>query len=277
MFDPKPTRYPFPEFTDRHYLVVKKNDGTVFDESYPYFDDSFSARFVRFWTRVLLNVLVFPVNRVRLGLKIRGRENVRKNRALLKGGVISCANHVHLWDYICVMDAARPFKTHVLVWAPNIRGENGKMIRAVGGVPIPENDHKATAAYARAIRDRLKSGAWLHIYPEGSMWEYYAPVRPFKSGAAYFAAECGKPVLPLGFSYREPGWIRKKLFRQTALFTLTVGEPLLPDENLPRRERERDLVKRSHEAVCRLAGIDPGKNVYQPVFDNSKRIDYYPL
>ena len=40
-------------------------------------------------------------------------------------------------------------------------------------------------------------------------------------------------------------------------------------------EREKDLTIRSHEAVCRLAGIDPKKNIYKPVFDHSKRIDYY--
>ncbi|MBP5289744.1 MAG: 1-acyl-sn-glycerol-3-phosphate acyltransferase [Clostridia bacterium] len=275
MFDPKPTRYPFPEYTDRHYLVVKKNDGTVFDENYPFFDDSFPARAKRFLTRILLFILVFPVNRVRLGLVIRGKKNVKKNRDLLKGGVISCANHVHLWDYICVMEAVWPFKPDVLVWAPNIRGENGRMMRSVGGVPIPDAGHRATRAYGAAIRKYLASGGWLHLYPEGSMWEFYAPIRPFKNGVGYLAVQNGKPVLPMGFSYRKPGWIRKKVFRQQATFTLTVGEPVFPDPDLPKREREEDLVRRCHEAVCRLAGIEPEENLYPPLFDRTKRVDYY--
>ena len=107
---------------------------------------------------------------------------------------------------------------------------------------------------------------WLHIYSDGSMWEYYAPVRPFKRGAAHIACDCDKPVLPLAFSYREPGRIRKHIFRQIATFTLTIGEPLMPDKSLNPREREKDLTVRNHDAVCRL---------YPAEFKDSKRVDYY--
>ena len=98
MFDPKPTKYPFPEYTDRHYLVLKKDDGTVFDKNYPYIDRSRSFRFKQFLVRVLLYIIVFPVATVRLGLRIKGRKIIKQNKELLKNGVVSCANHVHLWD-----------------------------------------------------------------------------------------------------------------------------------------------------------------------------------
>ena len=274
-FDPKPTGYPFGEYTDMHYLVVKKNDGTVFDESYPYIDGSLRARTVRALFRILLVILAFPVMRIRLGLKIRGRENLRKHREELKGGVISCANHVHLWDYLAVSRAVFPFVPNVLVWAPNIRGENGKMMRSVGGIPVPEGSPKATAAMLSAVTGLIRGGGWLHIYPEGSMWEYYRPVRPFKRGVAYFACVTGRPVVPIGFSYRRPGWIRRTVFRQKALFTVEIGEPLLPDASLPRRERETDLLKRCHAAVCGLCGIGPSEDIYPPVFDRTRRVDYY--
>lgn len=275
MFDPKPTKYPFPKYTDRHYLVLKKDNGTVFDKNYPYIDRSPAFRFKQFLTRVLLYTIVFPLATLRLGLKIKGRKILKKNKELLRGGVVSCANHVHLWDYIAVMKAIRPFRSNLLAWDKNIRGENATIIRMVGGIPIPVGDPHATGAFVHTIKNLLKGGGWLHIYAEGSMWEYYAPIRPFKSGVGYFASQCNKPILPMAFSYREPGWIRKKIFRQTALFTLSIGEPILPDENLKRKEREEDLVRRAHESVCRLAGIDPKDNLYPPIFDNTERIDYY--
>ncbi|MBO4452974.1 MAG: 1-acyl-sn-glycerol-3-phosphate acyltransferase [Clostridia bacterium] len=277
MFDPKPTRYPFPKYTDRHYLVVKKNNGAVFDGDYPYVDESRPFRFKQALTRLALNLLVFSLASVRLGLKIRGRENVKKNRELLKKGVVSCANHVHLWDYICVMKAIRPFRSNLLAWDVNVRGENAGLIRMVGGIPIPVGDPHASVAFAGAIRKLLDKGGWLHVYAEGSMWEFYAPIRPFKTGAAYFAVQCDKPVLPMAFSYREPGFVRKKIFRQDACFTLSVGEPLFPDKTLPRRERVTDLTARMHDSVCRLAGIDPAENIYPAVFDNSTRVDYYDI
>ena len=109
------------------------------------------------------------------------------------------------------------------------------------------------------------------------MWEYYAPIRPFKSGIGYFACQFEKPIVPMAFSYRKPNWIRRKIFRQIACFTLSIGEPLLADPTLPRKQREADLVKRCHEEVCRLAGIDPAKNLYPPIFEQTKRIDYEVL
>ncbi|MBQ7603325.1 MAG: 1-acyl-sn-glycerol-3-phosphate acyltransferase [Clostridia bacterium] len=276
-FDPKPTKYPFPEDTGSHYLVVKKNNGTVLDKNYPYVDESGAGKLKRGLARLALDVFAFLVMRVRLGLRVLGRENIKKNRELLKGGAVSCANHVHLWDYMAIMYAVRPFRTNILAWAKNIRGENGTLIRLVGGVPVPEGDVRASIAMISAVKKLVTGGGWIHVYAEGSMWEYYRPIRPFKSGAAYFAVKCGRPLVPLGFSYRKPGWIRRRIFRQTALFTLNIGEPLVPDETLPENKRIEDLIVRSHDAVCRLAGIDPAENLYPPVYDGSKRVDYYPL
>ena len=276
MFDPKTDRFPYPPETDKHYLKVHKDRGIVFDTEYPYIDRSKGFLFRQGVVRFLLNAFVFWIAAIRMGLKIEGRENIRKYKDVLKNGVVSVANHVHMWDYIAVMTAIRPFRSNLLAWAPNVNGENGTLIRMVGGIPIPEGNTAATKTYLKVMRDLLQNRhGWLHIYAEGSMWEYYRPVRPFKRGAAHIACDSDKPILPLGFSYREPGWIRKHIFRQIATFTLHVGEPLFPNKELNAKEREKDLLIRSHEAVCRLVGIDPEENLYPAVFDNSKRIDYY--
>ena len=275
MFDPKTQKYPYPMDTDKHYLEVHMDRGIKFDTNYPYVDQSKSMRFKRGLTRALLYAVVWPVATVRLGLRIEGRKNLRKHRDVLKQGAVSCANHVHMWDYIGIMKAVRPFKTGILVWAPNVNGENGTMIRLVGGIPIPENDLAATREYVRQVTDYVNDGGWLHIYPEGSMWEYYAPIRPFKPGAAYFACKCNKPVVPLAFTYREPGWIRKHIFHQIACFTAHIGEPVFPDPALGGKAQREDLTVRCHDAVCRLAGFDPADSLYPPIYNDSKRIDYY--
>ncbi len=275
MFDPRTNRYPYPEITDRHYLEIHKDRGLVFDASYPYIDRSKWFVFRQNVVRFLLNVVVFPATVIRLGLKVEGRENIKKHKAVLDNGVISVCNHVHMWDYLAVMKAIRPHRPNLLVWDKNVNGENGTLIRLVGGIPIPENSVAAQKAHLKAISGLLNDHGWLHIYAEGSMWEYYQPVRPFKRGAAMIAVSNDKPILPLGFSYREPGWIRRHIFRQIAVFTLHVGEPIFPDKNLKPKEREQDLTIRSHRAVCSLVGIDPDKSRYESEFNDSKRIDYY--
>ncbi len=276
MFDPKTNKFPYPIDTNKHYLEVHKDRGIVFDTEYPYIDRSKGFRFKQDMVRALEYALVFFLCTVRLGLKIEGRENLKKHRDVLKNGVISVANHVHMWDYIAVMKAIRPYRSNLLVWAPNVNGENGTLIRMVGGIPIPEGSVAATKMYLKAISGLLKDDhGWLHIYAEGSMWEYYAPIRPFKKGPARIACSNDKPILPLGFSYREPGWVRKNIFHQAAKFTLHIGEPLFPNKELGPKEREKDLTIRCHDEVCRLVGIDPKDSIYPPVFDNSKRVDYY--
>ena len=275
MFDPRTNRYPYPEQTDRHYLEIHKDRGFVFDSSYPYVDKSKMFRFRQALTRLLLNTVVFPLATIRLGLKIEGRENIRKYKDVLDCGVVSVCNHVHMWDYIAVMKAIRPYRSNLLAWAPNINGENGTLIRMVGGIPIPEDTVAGQKAFLKAISNLLNEHGWLHIYAEGSMWEYYQPIRPFKRGASLIAVSNDKPVIPLGFSYREPGWIRKHIFKQIACFTLHIGEPIYPDKTLKLKEREKDLTIRANRAVCTLVGIDPDKNIYEPEFNDSKRIDYY--
>ena len=275
MFDPKTNRYPYPEKTDQHYLEIHKDRGIVFDESYPYIDKSGWFRFKQGVARIVLNVIIFPMTKIRLGLKVEGRENLKKHKDVLDNGVVSICNHVHLWDYFAVLKALRPYKPNVLVWDKNINGEDGVSIRLVGGIPLPENNADGQEACLLALDKFLSEHGWLQIYAEGSMWEYYAPIRPFKRGAAFMAVRNDKPVIPMGFSYREPGWVRKHVFHQIALFTLHIGEPIYPDKTLKPRERVNELTVRANKAVCALVGINPDENLYEPVFNDSKRIDYY--
>ena len=273
MFDPKSTKYPYTEFTDQHYLVVKKNNGLVFDANYPYLDNSKGFKFKRWWVRVLLYIIVFPMTIIYLGLRIKGRKNLKKYKDQLKNGAITVSNHIHLWDYICIMKAVRPKRTNVIVWAPNIRGESGALMRLVGGIPIPDDNKEGTVAFDKAIGNLLDNQGWLQIYAEGSMWEYYMPIRPFKTGAASLACRHDKPILPFGFSFRKPSWIRKHVFKQDAAITLTVGEPIFKDENLSGKAQIEDMTIRVHNAVCLLAGIEPKENLYPPIFDHNRRID----
>ena len=275
MYDPKTKKYPFPEDTGSHYIILKENVGTVFDTDYPYYDHSKKMKRKQAFTRFLLHLIVFPICRIRLGLRIHGKKNIKEHAELLKKGVVSCSNHVHFWDFIAIMDAVKPFKPYVLVWAENVRGENRHLIRKVRGVPIPDSGFHALNVMSQETKKHIEDGAWVHVYAEGSMWEYYMPVRPFKDGASFYSASCDKPIVPLGFSYRRPGWIRRIIFKQIALFDLHIGEPLFPNHSLPFEERKTDLVKRSHAAVCRLCGIDPEDNLYPPVYDHSTRVDYY--
>lgn len=267
-FNPIATEYPYTEYTDGHYLKITKDNGQVFDTSYNYVDTSFSYRFKRFWVRFLLIVLVFPLMKIRLGLKIKGRENLKKNGEILKGGAITVSNHVHLWDYIAIMKALRPKWPMLLAWKKNLNGQDAALVRLVGGIPIPEGV-AAFRKFNSEVENYISNSGYLHIYPEGSMWEYYEYVRPFKRGAFHYSVKLNKPVIPMAFSYRRPGGPLKK-FRK-ACFTLEIGEPLLPDPQLKYAEAVEELAVRCHKAVTALAGLSPEENLYESLYDHSRK------
>jgi len=272
-YDPKQTKYPYPEDTSEHYLKIKKDNKLVFDKDYPYVDNSKSFKFKQKIARFLLNLIVFPSTGFKVGLKIEGKKILKENKELIKKGVVSISNHIHMWDYICIMKAIKPFKPYTLVWAPNIRGENGKLARIVGGIPIPDNNLSGTASFMKSVNKLLNDGNWLHIYSEGSMWEYYKPIRPFKTGAFSFAIINDKPIIPMAFSYRKCG-ILGKILKQPARLTLRIGEPIFLNKSLPKKEQKNDLIIRCHNKICELADINPKDNIYEPIYNDSKRIDY---
>lgn len=274
-FDPQTKRYPYPENTDQHYLKVVEREHLVFDENYSYIDESKSFKFKRFWFNILLVTVMFPLTRIRMNLRIKGRENLKKYRKILENGAITVSNHVHMWDFPALMFALKEPSLKVLVWSKNLMGENRKFIRMSGGIPVPAEDPAAMAAMYFSVVDYLRKGNWLHIYSEGSMWEFYQPIRPFKDGAARFSYACKKPILPIAFTYRKNGFIREKIFNSPASLTINIGEPIQPDLDIPANEGRKQLTIQVHDAVCRLAGIDPVDNIYPPFFNNDKRVDYY--
>ncbi|MCQ2800794.1 MAG: 1-acyl-sn-glycerol-3-phosphate acyltransferase [Bacilli bacterium] len=265
-------KYPYPENTCDHYIKVKMNRGISFNKDYPFVDYSSKFSFKRFWVRLLLRLIVFPMAKIRMGLKIEGKAYIKANKELLKNGCVTICNHVHFWDYICIMKAVHSLKwPYLLAWDKNVNGESGPLVRCVGGIPIPLNDNEATVSFTKSIDKLLNDGNILHVYAEGSMWEYYAPIRPFKKGAASIAIKNNKPILPMAFSYRKPNWIRRKIFKQMALFTLHIGEPLYPNKELGKSAQINDLTSRAHEAVTLLSGQE--KSIYPAIYNDSKKIE----
>ena len=275
IYDPKTNRFPYPLDTATHYLKNKKDDRTIFDKDYPYLDKTKKFKRKRFFFRLVLRLIVLPMTRIRLNLKIKGRSNLKKYKDILKDGVITVSNHVHMWDFLAIIKALKHIDTNVLVWDRNMTGENKTLVKYIGGIPIPNNDFSASIAFNNTLEELLRNKGWLHVYSEGSMWEFYQPIRPFKEGAAYYSIKNNKPILPLAFSYRKNGFIRSKIFNSPASFTITIGEPIFPNLDNPLKDEKRRLTELTHDEVCKLAGIDPDKNIYEKIYNNSKRIDYY--
>jgi 1-acyl-sn-glycerol-3-phosphate acyltransferase len=148
------------------------------------------------------------------------------------------------------------------VWKEQLNGSDGGAIRIAGGIPVPD-EIRVIKYFNQAFDEIHAQKKWFHVYPESSRFDYFQPIRPFKKGVFTMAHRYNVPVIPIAISYREPRFPYTVLNAARSLagkqklpmITLRIGEPLLFDENLTRKEAVQKMRKECHEAVVRLAGI----------------------
>ncbi len=272
MFDPKCDKFPYPMDTGSHYLNVKSEINLNLDENYNYIDESKKFTKKLKWFRFVLRLIVFPMTKIRLNLKVKGRKNLKEYKELLANGCITVCNHVHMWDFLAIMYALRKTNIKFLAWKENMEASNRNLVKLAGGIPIPDGNMKGYVKFYKEVNNYLNNKGWLHIYSEGSMWEFYKPIRPFKDGASHFSIKSNKPILPLAISYRKNGFIRK-LFKSPASLTINIGKPIMPILDKPFKEAKDELTIKVHKVICEMT--DNYNNIYEPIYNNSKRIDYY--
>ncbi|MCR4872032.1 MAG: 1-acyl-sn-glycerol-3-phosphate acyltransferase [Bacteroidales bacterium] len=225
-----------------------------FDETYPYLDKSLTFRIWHFLIYLVTWLVAFPANWIRFGIKIEGREKIRRNRELFANGMMTVCNHVHRWDMICVLQAMRYRRAWIPMYAQPFRGKDGFLMKAIGGVAIPE-ELSGLRAFDKAMDELHANKQWIHLFPESCSWRFYAPLRPFKTGAFNMAYRHGLPVVPLVISFRpRTGW-RKLFGKGEPLLTIHMGDPIVPDLTVPRKAEVARIRDLAHQTMLDMAGI----------------------
>lgn len=264
--------YTYPEQSDAHMLKIKKKKDVKLDDKYPYMPRGILYKTARVFYWLGLNLIVFPLCRFTHGLRIYGKENLKKHKKELSGGAITISNHVFMWDYLCVLKAIRPHLAYFPAWKTNFEGSNRHLIRLSGGIPVPEDSARALIKFNEAIEEVLKSGKWLHFFPEGSLWFFYPDIRPLKKAVFKYAVRYEKPIIPITMSFRPRKGIMK-LFGKKPLVDLHVGEPIYPDASLHPFDAADEMHRRAYHIMQIMNGIlptDPTYNTDQ-VISNYKK------
>lgn len=237
--------------------VYTRNE--VFDENYPYIDDSLNFKINNwFGYYCFLYPIVFTANRIKNGLRIRGRENLRKWRKQLnENGAITICNHCNRLDAPAVLNAVFANRnTRIPMYAPNFNTKDHWYMWAVGGIPIPNTGMKAMKCFNEAFDEFHRRKWWFHIFPEAARWDYYKPLRPFQKGAFTMSYKYGMPILPCVITFRpRTGIYRLFGSKDEPLLTVTIGEPLFPDTSQPRHEEVERLRQQSFASMLDMAGI----------------------
>lgn len=262
--------YQYPDRSDEHMIKVKHLRDTHFDENYPYLEKGVWHKIKRGVLWVALQLVGFPAVTIRHGLKIYGRDKLKKYKQHFKDGAITISNHVFMWDYLCVLKTIRPHISYFPAWKANFESGFQSFMRILGGMPIPEGDIHAMIAFKKGMDEVVSGGHWLHVFPEGSMWYFYPDIRPLKPAVFQYAVKYHKPLIPISMSFRPRKGFRK-IFGKGPFVDLHVAEPMYADRSLPTREAVEELRARAYRVMQEMNGIYPG----DPTYNEDQNIDHY--
>ena len=253
--------FTYPERSDAHMLTLKATREINLDSDYEYLPHGFLFGVKRAAVAALLHTIVFPVMHLTHGLRIYGKENLRKHKKELKNGAITISNHVFMWDYLCVLKAIRPHISYFPAWKTNFESGFQPLMRIIGGIPIPEGDIHAMHKFKRSLDEVVESGKWLHVFPEGSLWYFYPDIRPLKPAVFQYAVKYQKPLIPISMSFRPRRGFRK-IFGKGPFVDLHIAEPMYADPTLPPREAAFELRARAYHVMQVMNGINPDDPTY---------------
>lgn len=259
--------------TDDPYVRLYKPEyirSHVFDEHYPYINDSLYHRFLHvFGYAVILNFCIRILLRIQMDLKIEGRERLRAYKDVLKGGFISIGNHCQRHDAEAILMAVKAKNTtKIPMFSANFNTKDEIFLHMVGGVPIPpaESGMAAMKQFNLAFDEFHQRGYSFHIFPEAAKWEEYRYLRPFQKGAFTMAYKYNMPIIPTIIVFRP----RTGIFRlfgpaEKPLMTVRVCEPVVPDTTQPRKNEVERMLVTAHERMIAMAGIE--NNPWPAIWD----------
>ena len=253
-----PKAYPDKDFT--HMVIADKVYDFNYDENFPYRLKDPKSKFIRFWVRAGILIIVKPFCYIRYLLRIKGKKNIRAYKRLApKKGMITICNHTTEWDCLLVMTSRFFHFSEFPIWQEGAEGKSGYMYRYAGGIVMPTLSYKGMNYAYEAMREVVKEGKWLHAFPEAACWPYFPGIRSFRIGIFKLAVEENMPILPTVVKYRRPNAIYR-IFKKQPNATLLIGTPIAPDLSLEPKARIMDMHDRCRKEMLTLLGLDEQSN-----------------
>lgn len=191
----------------------------------------------RLWARLLIYGAGCPVS-------LEGQENITPGETYIFAG-----NHSSALDIPALLAVlpsnfrwiAKKELFEIPIFGPSLR--------AAGYIPIDRGDHrKAMQSIVEAV-GRIKAGASVLIFPEGTR-SMDGQLLPFKSGGFMLALRSGRPVVPLAVIGSNQACKPKSLLLNPGRIKVVLGKPI-PTQGLKSGDREA-LSEQTRQAVQAL-------------------------
>ena len=192
--------------------------------------------------RLIATPIAFFYSKIRLGQRVRNRRVLRFVNK--KQGFFLFANHTQdIGDAFMPHIAIFPKRAYTVVHPNNVSMPIlGRINPALGALPIP-SEIRGLRPFSNAIRNRIKGGFAVVIYPEAHIWPYYIGIRDFPDTAMKYPVELGAPSFTMTNTYKK-----RKIGLRPRVITYIDG-PFYPDTSLPKREQVRELREQIYKKM----------------------------
>ena len=191
---------------------------------------------VRFLMAALGPILVWIVYHI----KVEGRQNLKGVKK-----AITVSNHVLILDILLNRTACFGHRQYVTGASFNNRIGMGTILKA-GGLFVFGETFTAQKNLNKAIEKVLKKNCYVHFYSEQALWLNYEKSRPYKIGAFRFASNLNLPIIPITICFRKPP--KFMFWRKNKFVTVVISKPIYPNNELNKKEREKDLLCKAQAA-----------------------------
>lgn len=212
------------------------------DSSYRYErSDGWHRPIHLFWYRVVATPLAFLYLKLKFRHKIVGRKAFKATK---KMGCFFFGNHTQIiGDALIPTFVSFPTDAYVIVHPNNVSMPVlGRITPWIGALPLPD-DKEAARNFMKIIEKRIAQKKAVFVYPEAHIWPYYTKIRPFPDDAFSYPIKYGTPVFCFTNTYQK-----RKRGKSPQLVTYVDG-PFYPNEDLPLREKRRDLRDRVYACM----------------------------
>ncbi len=178
-------------------------------------------------------------------LTVEGEEHLKG----LTGGAVFTSNHFGPFENLCVREAAKhapgKHRFFCVIREGNyaIPGFLGFLLKNCDTLPLSSSAH-TMAHFNRAVKQYLKEGCHVLIYPEQAMWYRYKKPRPYRIGAFHIAAKNGVPVVPCFVTFLEHNDLDSDGFPRLT-YTIHIMPPIWPDKEKSPKENAAWMLERN--------------------------------
>ncbi|MCD7868632.1 MAG: 1-acyl-sn-glycerol-3-phosphate acyltransferase [Clostridiales bacterium] len=179
--------------------------------------------------------------------RIEGLENIEE----IHGGAIVTSNHFSPLDNTVVRKAinrAGYRRLFIVSQETNLamKGWIGFLMNHEDIIPLVNHSEYLRQYFGPMIRERLKHGDAILIYPEQEMWFHYRKPRPPKRGAYYYAAVNHVPVISCFVEIRDLPGKENEEFHKTR-YVMHILKPIYPDPDKSARENSQEMMRQDYQ------------------------------